>query len=144
MALANLNIYYTWKNINSECSNNKFNILAPTQNDTFDLPDGPYSIADIQDYFEFIIKKHETLAKNPPVQIYPNKLKNRTVFKIKTGYKLELLTPETMTCLEAQKKLYQNQNLLKLYQCTVFQSKMITSTHQRFYLFLSQINNFVS
>ena len=56
MALANLNIYYTWKNINSECSNNKFNILAPTQNDTFDLPDGPYSIADIQDYFEFIIK----------------------------------------------------------------------------------------
>ena len=120
MALANLNIYDTWKNINSECSNNKFNILAPTQNDTFDLPDGPYSIADIQDYFEFIIKKHETLAKNPPVQIYPNKLKNRTVFKIKTGYKLELLTPETMTCLEAQKKLYQNQNLLKLYQCTVF------------------------
>ena len=56
MALANLNIYYTWKNINSECSNNKFNILTPTQNDTFDLPDGPYSIADIEDYFEFIIK----------------------------------------------------------------------------------------
>ena len=96
MALANLNVYYTWKNINSECSNNEFNILAPTQNDTFDLPDGPYFIADIQDYFEFIIKKHETLAKNPPVQIYPNKVKNRTVFKIKTGYKLELLTPETM------------------------------------------------
>ena len=104
MALANLNIYYTWKNINSECSNNKFNILAPTQNDTFDLPDGPYSIADIQDYFEFIIKKHETLAKNPPVQIYPNKLKNRTVFKIKTGYKLELLTPETMKLLGSTKK----------------------------------------
>ena len=56
-------------------------------NDTFDLPDGSYSIADIQDYFEFIIKKHETSTENPPVQIYPNKTKNRIVFKIQTGYK---------------------------------------------------------
>ena len=104
MALANLSIYYTWKNIKSEYNNNKFKISAPTWNDTFDLPDGSYSIADIQDYFEFIIKKHETLAKNPPVQIYPNKLKNRTVFKIKTGYKLELLTPETVKLLGSTKK----------------------------------------
>ena len=58
MALAILNIYYTWKNIKSEYKNNKFKILAPTWNDTFDLPDGSYSISDIQDYFEFIIKKH--------------------------------------------------------------------------------------
>ena len=67
MALANLSIYYTWKNIKSEYNNNKFKISAPTWNDTFDLPDGSYSIADIQDYFEFIIKKHETLTENPPV-----------------------------------------------------------------------------
>ena len=80
-ALANLNICYTWKNINPEYNNNKFKISAPTRNDTFDLPDGSYSNADIQDYFEFIIKKHETLAENPPVQIYPNKIKNRIVFK---------------------------------------------------------------
>ena len=92
MALANLSIYYTWKNIKSEYNNNKFKISAPTWNDTFDLPDGSYSIADIQDYFEFIIKKHETLTENPPVQIYRNKIKNRIVFKIKTRYKLELLT----------------------------------------------------
>ena len=98
-ALANLSIYYTWKNIKSEYSNNKFKISAPTWNDTLDLPDGSYSIADIQDYFEFIIKKHETLTENPPVQIYPNKIKNRIIFKIKTGYKLELLTPETMWLL---------------------------------------------
>ena len=52
MALANLSIYYTWKNIKSECNNNKFKISAPTQNDTFDIPGGSYSIADIQDYFE--------------------------------------------------------------------------------------------
>ena len=104
MALANLSIYYTWKNIKSEYSNNKFKISAPTWNETFDLPDGSYSVDDIQDYFEFIIKKHETLTENPPVQIYPNKIKNRIVFKIKTGYKLELLTPETMRLLGSTKK----------------------------------------
>ena len=89
-----MSIYYTWKSIRSEYNNNKFKIWAPTWNDISDLPDGSYFIADIQDYFEFIIKKHKTLAENPPVQIHPNKIKNR--FKIKTGYKLELLTPETM------------------------------------------------
>ena len=57
MALANLSIYYTWKNIKSEYNNNKFKISAPTSNDTFDLPNGCYSITDIQDYLEFIIKK---------------------------------------------------------------------------------------
>ena len=104
MALANLSIYYTWKNINSEYNNNKFKISAPTWNHTFDLPDGSYSIADIQDHFEFIIKNHETLAENPSVQIYPNKIINRIVFKIKTGYKLELLSPETMKLLGSTKK----------------------------------------
>ena len=69
MALANLSIYYACKNIKSEYKNNKFKIYAPIWNYTFDLPDGSYSIADIQDYFEFIIKKHETLTENPPVQI---------------------------------------------------------------------------
>ena len=67
-------------------------------------PDGSYSIVDIQDYFEFIIKKHETLTENPPVQIYVNKIKNRIVFKIKTGHKLELLTPATMKLLGSTKK----------------------------------------
>ena len=103
IALANLSISYTWKNIKSEYNNNKFKILAPTWNDNFDLLDGSYSIADIQDYFEFIIKKHKTLTENPPVQIYPNKIKNRIVFKTKTGYKLELLTPETMKLLGSTK-----------------------------------------
>ena len=61
-------------------------------------------LTQFQDYFKFIIKKHETLTENPPVQIYPNKIKNRIVFKIKTGYKLELLTPETMILLGSTKK----------------------------------------
>ena len=92
------------KNIKSEYNNNKFKISAPTWNDTFDLPDGSYSISDIQDYFEFIINKHETLTGNPPIQIYSNKIKNRIVFKIKTGHKLELLTLETRKLLGGTKK----------------------------------------
>ena len=56
MALANLSIYYTWKNIKSEYNNNKFKISSPTWNDEFNLPDG-YSVSDMQDYFEYIIKK---------------------------------------------------------------------------------------
>ena len=104
MALTNLSIYHTWKNIKSEYNNNKFKISTPTWNDTFDLPDRFYSIADIQDYLEFIIKKDETLTEHPPVEIYPNKMKNRIVFKIKIGYKLELLTPETMRLLGSTKK----------------------------------------
>ena len=72
MTLENLSIYYNWKNIKSKYKNNKFRISAPTWNDTFELPDCSYSIADIQDYFEFLIKKHETLTENPPIQIYLN------------------------------------------------------------------------
>ena len=96
MLLANLSIYYTWKNIKSAHNNNKFKISASTWNDTFDLTDVPYSISDIQDYFEFILKKLETFTENLPFQIYVNKIKNRIVFKIKAEYRLELLTPETM------------------------------------------------
>ena len=105
MGLANLSIYYTWKNIKSEYNNNKFKIYVPTWNDNFDLLDGSYSTDNIQDYFEYIITKHETLSEDLPNEIYPNKIKNRTVFKIKTGYKLELLTPETMRLLESTKKV---------------------------------------
>ena len=104
IALANLSIYYTWKNIKSEYNNKKFKISAPTWDDTFDLPEGSYFIDDIQDYFEFIMKKHETLTEHLPVEIYPNKIKSRIVFKIKAGCKLELLTPKTMKLLGSTKK----------------------------------------
>ena len=58
IALSNLSIYYTWKNIKSSYNNDKFEISAPTWNDKFELPDGSYSVSDIQDYFEYIFKKH--------------------------------------------------------------------------------------
>ena len=116
MALANLSIYYPWKNIKSEYNNNKFKFSAPAWDDTFHLSDGFYSIADIQDYCEFIIKKHETLTENPPVQISSNKIKSRIVFKIKTGCKLELLTPEIMKLLGSIKKTLTKMKIEKLYQ----------------------------
>ena len=103
IGLVHLSIYYTRKNIKSVSNKNKFKISASTRDDEFDLPDGSYSVSGIQNYFEFIIKKHEALAENPPIQIYPNKIKSRIVFKVKTGYKLELLSPETMKLLGSAK-----------------------------------------
>ena len=100
MALANLSIYYTWENVKKGCNNSKFKISAPTWNETFDLPDRSYTIASIQDYFEYVIKKHETITdNNSPILIYSNKVNNRIFFKIKSGYKLELLSKETITLL---------------------------------------------
>ena len=69
MALDNLSIYYTWKNIKSAYNNTKFKFSAPTCNNKFDLLDESYSIADTEDYFELIIKKQENFTKNPPVKI---------------------------------------------------------------------------
>ena len=84
VALSNLSIYYTWKNVKS--SYNK-------------LPDGSYSISDIQDYFEYILTKHSESVDNPSIRMYINRIENRITFKIKNGYYLELLTPETMKLL---------------------------------------------
>ena len=99
MALASLSIYYNWKNVKSIYKNNKFEISTPTWNETFDLPDGSYNIPAIQNYFDYIIKKHETITNTAPILIYANKISNRIVFKIKTGYKSELLSKETMKLL---------------------------------------------
>ena len=102
IALSNLSIYYTWKNIKSSY-NNKFKISVPTWNDKFELSDGLYSVSNIQDYFEYILKKHGEDFDKPSVQIYVNKIENRVTFKIKNGYSLELLTPETMKLLGSTK-----------------------------------------
>ena len=108
VALSNLSIYYTWKNIKSSYKNNKFKISAPTWSDEFELPHGSYSISDIQDYFEYILKKHSENVDNPSIKIYVNKIENRVTFKIKKGYYLELLTPETMKLLGRTKRKITN------------------------------------
>ena len=99
VALSNLSIYYTWKNVKSSYINNKFKISAPTWTEDFKLPDGSYSVSDIQDYFENILKKHSESVNNPSIRMYVNRIENRITFKIKSGYYLELLTPETMKLL---------------------------------------------
>ena len=104
MALANLSIYYTCKNVKSIYKNNKFKISTPTWSQKLDLPDGLNNIPAIQDYFEYVIaKKHETITDIAPILIYANKISNRIVFKIKTRYKLQLLSKETMTLLGSTK-----------------------------------------
>ena len=105
MALGSLSIYYTWKNVKSTYNNNKFKTSAPTWYETFDLPDGSYNISEIQDYIEYIIKKHETIGENAPILIYANTINNRIVFKINTGYKLELLSKEIMKLLGSTKDI---------------------------------------
>ena len=111
VALSNLSIYYTWKNIKSSCNNNKSKISAPTWSEEFELPDGSYSISDIQDYFEYILKKHSVSVDNPSIRIYVNKIENRITFKIKNGYYLELLTPETIKLLgSAENKITKDKN----------------------------------
>ena len=101
VALSSLSIYYTWKNVKSSYNNNKFKISVPTWSEEFELPDGSYSVSDIHDYFEYILKKHSESVDNPPIRIYVNKIENRITFKIKNGYYLGLLTPEIMK-LEAK------------------------------------------
>ena len=103
IALSNLSIYYTWNNIKSSYNNNRFKISSPTWNEEFTLPDGSYSTSDIQDYFQYILKKHGENIDKPSIQIYVNKIKNRITFKIKKGYTLEGLTKETMKLLGSTK-----------------------------------------
>ena len=111
LALSNLSIYYTWKNIKSSYNNNKFEISAPKWNEEFELLDGSYSISNIQDYFEYILKKPSESVDNPPIRIYVNRIENRITFKIKSGYYLELLTPETMKLLgSAENRITKDKN----------------------------------
>ena len=73
--------------------------------------DGPYSVSDISDYFEYIINKHQTVNDNPLIRIFINKIENSFTSKIKTGYYLKLLTPETMKLLWSTKsKITKNEN----------------------------------
>ena len=104
IALLNLSIYYTWKNIKTSYQNNKFKIPAPTWNEEFELPDASYSVSDIQDYFEHTLKNCGEKTDNLWIRMYVNKIENIITFKIKTRYYIKLLVPETMTLLGNTKK----------------------------------------
>ena len=131
MALANLSIYYTWKNVKSTYNNNKFKISAPTWNETFDLPDGSYNISEIQDYIEYIIKKHETIGENTPMLIYANTINNRIVSKIKSGYKLELLSKETMKLLGSTNDTSENVPRLENVEVVLVHCNLVNNSYQQ-------------
>ena len=90
VALWHLSIYYTWKNIKKSYKNNNFKISAATLNEEFELTDASHYVADIQDYFDYIIKKHEKVTDHPSIMMYVYKIENRVTFKVKKGYRLEL------------------------------------------------------
>ena len=111
IALSDLSIYYTWKNIKSSYNNNKFKISVPTWNDKFECPDGSYFVSNIQDYFEYILKKHGENIDKLSVKIYVNKTQDRITFKSENGYSLELLTPETKKLLgSTENKITKDKN----------------------------------
>ena len=99
------------KNIKVSYNNNKFKVSAPTWNDKFELPDRSHSVSNIQDYFEYILKKHGENTDNLLIKIYVSKIENRITFKIKNGCSLELLTPETMKLLgSTENKITKDKN----------------------------------
>ena len=86
IAVSNLGICYTWKNIKNSWKNNKYKTSAPKWNEKFELPNGSYSISVIQDYFEYVFKKHGEKTVNPSMRIYTNKIENRITLKIITNF----------------------------------------------------------
>ena len=90
VALQNLSIYFTWRNIRKQYKKNKLKLIAPTKNDEFGSLDGLYSVSNVQYYIEFVFKKHEKLTGIPSIHVYINRINNRLVLKIKDDYKLQL------------------------------------------------------
>ena len=136
IGLSNLSIYYTWKKIKRSCKKNEFKTSAPTQNEEFELPDRSYSISDIQDYFKYILKNHGEKTVNASIKIYISKIENRIIFKIKTGYYLELLTSETMKSLGSTKsKIAKNENgenvpCLEITKVVVIHCNVVNNSYQ--------------
>ena len=144
--------YYTWKNIKSSYKNNKFKISAATWSDEFELPDGSYSISDIQDYFEYILKKHGENVDDPSIKIYVNKIENRVTSKIKNGYYLELLTPETMKLLgSTESKITKDKNGenvpdLEVVELVLIHYNLVNNNYRKileYYIHLFQTNHLV-
>ena len=137
VALSNLSIYYMWKNVKSSYNNNKFKMSAPTWSEEFELPDGSYSVSDIQDYFEYILKKHRESVDNPSIRMYINRIENRITFKIKNGYYLELLTPETMKLLGSTEskitKNKKNENVpyLEIVELVLVHCNLVNNDYQQ-------------
>ena len=82
---------------------NEFEISAPIWNEILELPDGSYPVSNIKDYFEYIIKKYETMTYNSPIRLFVSKIENMVTFRTTTGHHLEFLTHEAMKVLRGTK-----------------------------------------
>ena len=108
-----------------------------TWNKEFELPNGSYSVSDIQYYFEYILKNHETFTDNPSIRIYINKIENRITFKIKKGYYLELLTPKTIKLLgSTQSKITkvensENRSRLEITEVVLIHCNIVNNDYQK-------------
>ena len=137
VALSNLNIYYKWRNIKKSYKNNTFKISALIWNEEFALPDGSYSVSDIQVYFEYLLNKHETVTDNSSIKIYINKIENRITFKIKTGYYHEPFTPETVKLLGSTKSEITKDNKgeivprLEITEVVLIQCNIVNNDYQQ-------------
>ena len=120
IVLSDLSIHYTWYNIKEAYNNNKVRLSGPTWSEDVTSPGGSYEISQLQTYFlDEVIIKHESNVKSneqSPILIYANRILNRVSFRIKTGYKLELLTNETMRLLRdgMVKRMVNGENVPKL------------------------------
>ena len=125
------------KKVKSLYNNNKFKISAATWSEEFELPDGSYSVSDIQDYFEYILNKHSVSVENPSIRMYINRIENRITFKIKSGYYLELLTPETMKLLgSTESKINKDKNgenvpHLKIVELVLAHCNLVNNDYQQ-------------
>ena len=97
----------------------------------FELPDGSYSVSDIQDCFEYILEKYGQDIDEPSVQIYVNTIENRITFKIKNGYSLELLTPGQLDYLEALKIKTENVPHLKITEVVLVHCDIVNNDYQQ-------------
>ena len=125
------------ENIKKSYKNNKFKISTPTWNEEFELPDGSYSIPDIQIYFEYIFKKYGEKTVNPSNWKYTNKIENRVTFRIKRGYHLDLLTPEAKKLLGSTKsktikyKNCENVPYLEITEVVLIHCNVVNNSYQQ-------------
>ena len=151
IALSDLSISYTCKNIKTSYNNNKFKLSDRTWNDKIELPDGSYAISDIQYCFEYI-QKNNVKTNNPLIRIYVYKIENRFIFKIKTGYYLDFLTIETIKLLgSTENKIAKDKNAeniphLETTELVLLYCNIVSNDYQqdsRIYIYLFQINHLV-
>ena len=107
------------------------------------LSDRSYSVSDVQDYFEYIIKNYKTVADNPSMRTYVNKIENRITFKIEKGYYLQFLMHEVMKLLGSTKgKITQDENGQNLL-CSKIAKVVLIHRIQEVCIHLSLINPLV-